>query len=97
MNNDINIGSDYFNVKSSTIVQMNEEFVVYSEDGPVVLRTIITADFENIPQKYHEIFVNVLTSKYMNKVNFGENPFSECKPLVKRKWWQFWKSQYFTK
>jgi hypothetical protein len=97
MGNDINIGSDYFTLKSSTVIRMNEEFVVYSEEGPIVLRTRITADFENIPPKYHEIFINVLTSKYMNKVNFGENPFSECKPIVRRKWWQFWKSQYFTK
>jgi hypothetical protein len=54
----------------------------------------VSADFAKIDRKYHEIFFNVLTSKYLNKVSFGENPFSECKPMVKRKWWQFWKSKY---
>ena len=35
--------------------------------------------------------MNVLTSKYINKVSYGENPFSQCKPLPKKKWYQFWK------
>lgn len=91
----INIGSDYLNVKTSTIVKLNEEFVVMTEDGPIELIVEISADFVKIPEKYHEIFLNVLTSKYMNKVSFGNNPFSECRPIVKRKWWQFWKSEYF--
>jgi hypothetical protein len=52
------------------------------------------ADFATIDKKYHEIFFNVISSKYLNKVAFGDNPFSECKPIVPRKWWQFWKSKY---
>ena len=48
----------------------------------------------NFPEKYHEIFLNVLTSKYLGKVSFGDNPFSECKPMIRRKWWQFWKPKY---
>lgn len=95
-NTSINIGADYLNVKSSTIVKMEEHFVVITEDGPIDLTVDITADFMKIPEKYHEIFLNVLTSKYMNKVSFGDNPFSECRPIVKRKWWQFWKSEYFS-
>ena len=95
-NNDINIGGpDYFNVKSCTIVKLNEYFSVTTLDGVIDLKVEITADFNDIPEKYHEIFLNVLTSKYLNKVNFGQNPFSECKPIVKRKWWQFWKTKYF--
>jgi hypothetical protein len=82
-------------VKSSTIVKLNEQFSVYTMDGPIDFRTEIVCDFANIPEKYHEVCLNVLTSKYSNKVSFGRNPFSECKPIVKRKWWQFWKSEYF--
>lgn len=93
----INIGPDYLNVKTSTIVKLNEHFVVLTEEGPIDLTVDISADFMNIPEKYHEVFLNVLTSKYMNKVSFGDNPFSECRPIVKRKWWQFWKSEYFTR
>ncbi len=93
----VNGGIISVNVKTSTVVKLHEVFTVVSEDGPVDLRITISADFNEIPQKYHEVFLNMVTSKYLNKVNFGTNPFSECKPVVKRKWWQFWKTQYFTK
>lgn len=93
---DLNLGgSKYINIKASTIVSLNEQFVVHTEDGPQFLTVNVSADFDEIPKKYHEIFLNVLTSKYTNAVTFGNNPFSECKPIVKRKWWQFWKSKYF--
>jgi len=82
-------------VKASTIVKLNEHFSIYTMKGPVDFNVDITCDFAGIPEEYHEICLNVLTSKYANKVSFGRNPFSECKPVVKRKWWQFWKSQYF--
>ena len=94
---EFNIGSDHLNVKSSTIVTLDEYFTVITQSGPVGLDVKITADFADIPEKYHEIFLNVLTAKYLNKVSFGDNPFSECRPVKKRKWWQFWKSEYFTK
>lgn len=92
-----NLGNRHINVKSSSIVRLNEEFTVFTQDGPVQLDVEIVADFNQIPEKYREVFLNVLTAKYLNKVSFGDNPFSECKPIVKRKWWQFWKSEYFTK
>jgi len=88
---------DFLNIKSSQVVKLKEDFVVFSEDGPIHLNVDVSADFSEIPEKYHEIFFNVLCAKYMNKVSFGENPFSECRPVVKRKWWQFWKSKYFEK
>lgn len=96
MKTEYNLGSGYIKVKSSSIVKLNEEFNVFTQDGPIALDVEITADFNTIPEKYHEVFLNVLTSKYLNKVSFGDNPFSECKPMVERKWWQFWKSKYFT-
>lgn len=96
LNGDYNFGSQYFNIKASTVVALDEHFVVHTEDGPQRLNVKITADFNDIPQKYHEIFLNVLTSKYLNTVSYGANPFSECRPVVKRKWWQFWKSPYIT-
>lgn len=94
---DFHLGAtSYVNVKASTLVRLNEEFHLFTEEGPVRMIAEIKVDFAGIPQKYHEICLNVLTSKYLNKVNFGDNPFSECKPVVKRKWWQFWKTLYFT-
>ena len=90
INSDYNIGNECVMVKSSTIVKLNEEFTLQTEDGSFTLTTEITADFGTIPKKYHEVFLNILTSKYLNKVSFGDNPFSECKPFVKRKWYKFW-------
>jgi hypothetical protein len=90
-----NLNAKYVNIKSSTIVKLSELFHVQTLDGPITMEVDIQADFSSIPEKYHEVFLNVLTSKYANQVSFGDNPFSECKPIVKRKWWQFWKSKYF--
>jgi hypothetical protein len=54
----------------------------------------ITADFDGIDSKYHEVLLNILTSKYTNQVSFGHNPFSACQPPKKKKWWQFWRAKY---
>ena len=93
---DYNFGSQYFHIKAATLVSLEEQFTVHTEDGPKHLNVKITADFNEIPQKYHEVFLNVLTSKYLNTVSFGRNPFSDCKPVVKRKWWELWKAPYIT-
>jgi hypothetical protein len=93
--NTFNLDDHSISVKASTIVKLNEQFSIYTMTGPVDFNVDITCDFAGIPEEYHEICLNVLTSKYINKVSFGRNPFSECKPIVKRKWWQFWKSEYF--
>ena len=85
---------DRVSIKASTIVKLNEHFTVFTMDGPVDFKAEITSDFADIPEQYHEVCLNVLTSKYTNKVSFGQNPFSECKPVVKLKWWQFWKPKY---
>ena len=90
-----NIGNSYINIKTSTIVKLNEEFLIYTDDGPISLKVDINADFVDVPEKYHEVFLNILTAKYMNKVSFGDNNFSQCKPVKKRKWYQFWRSKYF--
>jgi hypothetical protein len=91
------LNMDSIVVKASTIVTLNEYFEVLTEDGPIDVKTTIQCDFVDIPEKYHEIVLNMLTVKYLNKVSFGNNPFSECKPIVKRKWWQFWKKEYIHK
>ena len=95
MSTEFHIGNgSYINLQTSSVVKLSEQFVIYTEEGPITLTTEISADFNKIDKKYHEIFFNVLSSKYLNKVAFGDNPFSECKPIVKRKWYQFWKPKY---
>jgi hypothetical protein len=78
-------------VKTSTVVTLHENLSVAAENTVFVLPVKIVADFDEIPSDYHEIFLNVLTSKYYNKVSFGHNPFGEYKPPKKKRWYQFWK------
>lgn len=94
MSIEFNLGNDYVTVKASSIVTLNEHLILYTTEGPLDLKVNITADFDTIPKKYQEVCLNMLTSKYVNKVSFGDNPFSQCKPLPKRKWYQFWKSKH---
>lgn len=92
---ELHIGNGSFiNIKSSQNVKLTEQFVIYDTDGPVTLNVDISADFAQVSEKYHEIFFNVLSSKYLNKVAFGDNPFSICKPIEKRKWYQFWRPKF---
>jgi len=93
---DIGSGNDWIEIKTFTIVRMNEIIWVQHNNAPVHLRVDITADLGTIPKEYHEIFLNMMGSRYLGKVNFGDNPFSQCRPVKRRKWWQFWKSKYFT-
>jgi len=89
---DLHLGNGSFmNIKTSQNVKLYEQFIIYNDEGPVSLNVEITADFAQIPEKYHEIFFNVISSKYLNKVAFGDNPFSVCKPIEKKKWYQFWR------
>jgi hypothetical protein len=67
-----------------TLVTMN--------DGAIPLEIKIQADFDTIPNKYHEIFLNMMSAKYLKTTSFGDNPFSQCLPAPKKKWYQFWKA-----
>ena len=89
------IDVEHISVKASTVVNLEEHFTLLTREGPVTFQTNITADLVDIPEQYQEVVLNMLTSKYVNRVSFGHNPFSQCKPPVKRKWWQFWKAKYF--
>jgi len=85
------IGNSYINIQTSTIVRMSESFTLQTTDKNLELNVNITADFKDIPSEYHEVFLNILSSKYLNKVSFGHNPFSQCKPPKLKKWWEIWK------
>ncbi len=90
-----NLNADHVSVKTSSVIRLKEYFTLIGQEGPVDLIVNIEADFEGIDPKYHEVLLNMLTSKYLNKVSYGDNPFSQCLPLKKRRWWEFWKSKYF--
>ena len=83
-------GSNYL-VATSKNITMWEHLTVMNEGKIVQLDVKIQADFDTIPEEYQEVFLNMMTSKYYSKASFGDNPFSQCTPTSKRKWWQLWK------
>lgn len=85
---------DNLMIQTSKNVELREtlELRVWGEEhGSHSLDVKIIADFSSIPEKYHEVFLNMMTSKYYGRASFGDNPFSKCLPPVKKKWYQFWK------
>jgi len=79
-------------IKTSRNVRMRNTLTLVGDNGDAIdLNVDIEADFETIPDKYHEVFLNMLMAKYYSKVSFGDNPFSQCLPPKKKRWYQFWK------
>lgn len=83
---------NHLNIKQSKLVSVNQTLtLVTPDDGAFNLNVKIETDFDTIPEKYHEVFLNMVTAKYLNTTSFGDNPFSLCVPVIKKKWYQFWK------
>jgi hypothetical protein len=79
-------------IKASQIITTHETLqVVVDQSKTIELIVKIEADFGQIPEDYHEVMLNVMTSRYHAKVSFGDNPFSQCISTKKKKWWQIWK------
>lgn len=79
-------------MNTSTMVTCHETLtLVVNGRRSIDLDCKIQADFNTIPEEYHEVFMNMLTSKYCKTASFGDNPFSKCVPTKKKKWWMFWK------
>jgi hypothetical protein len=82
-------------VQTSKNVELKETLVLVNgidgKDESLELDIRIIADFGTIPEKYHEVFLNMMTSKYYGRVSFGHNPFSQCVPPKKKRWYEFWK------
>ena len=85
-------GGTNLQIKPASIVTLNQTLtLVTPEDGSFQLNVSIQSDFETVPQKYHEVFLNMFSSKQVGTTSFGDNPFSLCKPAPKKKWYQIWK------
>jgi hypothetical protein len=86
-------GGANINVKKASIVSVHNNLkLITPYDGAISLDIKIEADFSTIPEKYHEVFLNMVSAKYLDSVSFGDNPFSQCIPQPKKKWWEFWKA-----
>jgi hypothetical protein len=92
-------GGNNIEMKSSRMVTAYQVlYLTTPTDGTITLNVKIEADFDTVPEKYHEVFMNMMSVKYLNRVSFGDNPFSQCLPAPKHKWYQFWKKlEYKTK
>ena len=93
LDNEIYLGGGCnINIRTASIVSVQNSLkLITPEDGAITLDIKIEADFDTIPKKYHEVFLNMVSSKYIDSVSFGDNPFSQCLPPKKKKWYQFWK------
>ena len=81
-------------MSTSKLVTCHEILTLMTPDsGAIQLDVQIQADFDTVPKEYHEIFLNMLSSKYLRTASFGDNPFSRCLPIPKKRWWQFWKQK----
>ena len=86
-------GGSNINVRKASIVSVyNTLKLMTITDGAIQLDIKIEADFDTIPEKYHEVFLNMVSAKYIDSVSFGDNPFSQCLPPPRKKWYQFWKA-----
>ena len=86
-------GGSNINIRTASIVSVQNSLkLITPDDGVITLDIKIEADFDTIPKKYHEVFLNMVSSKYIDSVSFGDNPFSLCQPPPKKKWWQIWKA-----
>ena len=86
-------GGANINVKTASIVTVHNSLkLITPHDGAINLDIKIEADFDTIPEKYREVFLNMVSAKYIDSVSFGDNPFSMCVPQPKKKWYQFWKA-----
>ena len=85
-------GGNNLNFRTSKVVTTHNTLkLITVGEGAIQLDVKIEADFDDIPEKYHEVFLNILSAKYLDSVSFGDNPFSLCVPTPKKKWYQFWK------
>ena len=81
----------HLNVQTAQLVTLLDTLTVIDRNIALELNIKIEADFNTIPEKYHEIFFNVMSSRYYGKTSFSNNPFSECVPPPRKRWWQIWK------
>ena len=86
-------GGANMDVRTAKVVTLKNNLKLITLDsGGVSLDVKIEADFDTIPEQYHEVFLNMMSAKYLDAVSFGDNPFSQCVPAPKKKWYQFWKA-----
>jgi len=77
-----------FTIKTSTVVQIDSAIQIYGIKLPVK----VTADFKDIPPRYHEEFLQFMIYKYHNCF-IGSGIFKSTKTITTKKNWlqKLWK------
>lgn len=94
--NSIHIGNgNHLTIQTSYIVTMRDELKLSIEGiGIVDLQVQIKANFETIPEEYHQTFLSMMSARYGGIVRLYDNtdslPF-EKKGKPDNKWYKFWK------
>ena len=90
---EINLGTGNNLVMTTSKLVTCHEVLTLVVNGKrnISLDVKVQADFDVIPTEYHEVFLNMMTSKYCKAVSFSDNPFSQYQPAPKKRWYQFWK------
>jgi hypothetical protein len=60
-------------IKSSRLVSTYQTlYLTTPKDGTISMNIKIEADFDTIPEEYQEVFMNMISVKYLNRVSFGD-------------------------
>jgi hypothetical protein len=81
-------------MQSSYNVIIKDQIALYLGNMPdecIVLPIEIKADFNNIPEEYHETFIQIMSARYSGSVRHDkdkEKPFQKSFK-VRRRWYHF--------
>ena len=79
-------------MNTSKLITCHETLtLVVNGKGGIPLEIKIQADFDTVPKEYHEVFLNMISAKYLKTTSLGDNPFSQHISVSKKRWWQFGK------
>lgn len=94
-NVEVYVGSgNHLTLKTTKLVELKDKLeLTISNNESVFLDVSIKADFENIDEKWHPTFMQMMTARYGGIVKTYDNnsPFIDT-TKKKRRWWQFWRS-----
>jgi hypothetical protein len=91
---EINLGNgNNLEMKSSLTVTTYETLYLDDNGKRVAFEVNISSNFDKLDEKLRESAFNMMSSRYLGIVSYGDNPFSNCQPAPKRRWYQFWKSK----
>ena len=82
------LGTSYLLMQPTCVVKLKELFTIYTDTGEINLEVDVTADMVQIPEEYRGVFLNMITTKYLNKVTFTDNIFSKPQQMKKLSWWR---------